>query len=107
LYLPTMRRYRVLDRYIYNWIRWNKMIEDHVDLIYRLEDLVKNPKEIFEDLGWDIGKKKLNTKKVNTYSNVKQYEWKDFRDCLLYNELLNAAGHYKYLTEQEIKDLKK
>jgi len=37
LYLPTIRRYRLMDRYIYNWIKWNRMAESHADLTYRLE----------------------------------------------------------------------
>ena len=107
LYLPKLRRFRLMDRYIYNWLKWNKMIAPYADLTYRLEDLVQNPKELFDDLGIDVKGKKLSTKKVNDYSNVKQFDWEDFRDCLYFNELLEAAYHYKYLTEEEVQKLRK
>lgn len=107
LYLPTLDRMRVMDRYIFNWIKWNQMAEKHADFIYRLEDLVEKPGEVFEDLGWDVGKKTLNTKKVNSYSNVEQLDWKDLRECLYYYELLQAAHHYKYINDKEFEDLKK
>lgn len=105
LYIPTLRRYRVLDRYIVNWIKWNQMAEKHADLVYRLEDLIEDPYELFDDLGVDVKGKTIDTKKVNSYNNVKQLKWEDFKDCAYYNDLIQGAHHYKYIADEEADEL--
>lgn len=107
LFFPTIRRLRVKDRYLLNWIKWNQWAEKYADLTYRLEDLIKNPQELFDDLGIDVKDVKFDTSKKNSYSNVKQYDWADFRDCLYYNELIQNAWRYKYITKKERDDLMK
>lgn len=107
LFLPTLRRLRLEDRYLYNWLKWNAMGEQYADFTYRLEDIVKNPKGLFDDLGIPVDGIKFDTKKKNSYSNVKQYDWSDFRDCLYYDELIHNAHRYKYLTDEESDELLK
>jgi hypothetical protein len=107
LYMPHIRRLSLMDRYIYNWLSWNRLIEGYADLIYRLEDLVENPYELFEDLGIDVKGKVFDTKKTNDYKNVKQLDWSDFKDCMYYKELLKGAVRYKYITTKKEKELAK
>lgn len=83
------------------------MGEQYADFTYRLEDIVKNPKGLFDDLGIPVDGIKFDTKKKNSYSNVKQYDWSDFRDCLYYDELIHNAHRYKYLTDEESDELLK
>jgi len=96
LHLPNLRRHRLLDRYIYFWVRWNDSIIKHADFTYRLEDIVKNPQEVFDDLKHDTKGVKLDVSKENAYDNVKQLKLKDFEDCLYYEELIEEAKRYGY-----------
>lgn len=106
LFLPTIQRYRLMDRYMYNWIKWNIMAEKYADLTYRLEDLVENPKEIFDDLGIDVSKVKFDTKPTNTYNKPKQIKWEDLVDYQFYQEFVYTAWRYKYIDDKEYKRLR-
>jgi len=105
-HLPDIMKHSELDRYIFYWLVWNQQIASYVDLIYRLEDIIQDPYEIFKDLDWDLKGKKIKVKKMNAFKKkVKQYDWKDFKGCLYYNELLKGAAYYGYLTDKEAKKL--
>jgi hypothetical protein len=108
LYLPQIRLFGLLDRYIYFWTKWNQMIEPYADFIYRLEDLSKNPSEIFEDLKHDIGDKVVKLRKVNAHKHKNTgLTQEDFKKCELYGDLIQGMHHYKYEYDKGIKGVVK
>jgi len=96
LHLPRLKRHGLLDRYIYFWIKWNLWAEKYADLTYRLEDIVKDPQEVFDDLGYDTTGKKFDLSKENNYTDVKQLALEDFKGCVYYDELIAEAKRYNY-----------
>jgi len=96
LYLPILRRMSVMDRYIYFWIYWNRIAGEYADYTYRLEDLVENPKIIFDDLGVEIEDEELSTEKVNEYKNVKRLTFHHIKNSEFKDELIKEALKYEY-----------
>lgn len=97
IFIPEIRRYRLMDRYMLYYLKWNEMITPHADLVYRLEDLVKNPKELFDDLGVDVSKVKFDLKKKNSYKGVKQLKLEDLEGYFFTEHIKEFMKSYKYL----------
>lgn len=99
LKLPSILKYKGLDRYLHFWIEWHKTIDKFHDFIYRIEDINKNPKKIFEDLNVKLHPKtKLwNDTKTNTWNTVDKYLTRDdLAHCILKQEFLEMSYNYGY-----------
>jgi len=96
--LPDILKYKGLDRYLFFWTVWHKEIDLRTDKLYRIESINKNPKKIFADLGIDISKKKLYTKKYNAYKDVSYLKLKDLKGCnpILVKEFKELTKKYGY-----------
>jgi hypothetical protein len=95
--IPELRRYRLLDRYMLYYLKWNELISKHADLTYRLEDLIKNPQELFDDLGVDVSKVKFDLTKKNAYKKVKQLTLEDLEGYLWTGALKEFMKAFSYL----------
>lgn len=95
--MPSWKKFDGLDRYIHYYIGWNRAIECFTDLRYRVEDINKNPKKIFDDLGEDVTGKKLYRNTKTHSANIKKYlTRKDLKGCELEQDFLDYMKHLGY-----------
>jgi hypothetical protein len=86
-HMPKVFNYsNEVDRTVYFYIYWNKLIERYADLTFKVED---KPDKLFEKLKIDINGKELFT---NTKHNNKQ---RDSDAIVSYNEIPNDALRQK------------
>lgn len=97
LHIPDIEFYSIKDRYLVFWLRWNQWIEKHANATYRLEDIVKDPYEIFKDLKHDVGDVKLDTSKKNAHKNTVYRKLDEFKNCDHYDWLVKEMKRYKYI----------
>lgn len=96
--LPSMMRYRGLDRYLHFYLVWNYEIVPFAYKQYRLEDVIKDPKDMFHDLDINVQGKELYTRKYNERENPKYFTVNDLHRCdrKLKKEFLTFAKNYGY-----------
>lgn len=95
--MPSILEYKGLDRYIHYYIGWNRMVEEYTKCRYRVEDINKNPKKIFKDLGEDIKGKKLWADTTTNASDIKKYlTIKDLEGCELKQDFIDYSQHLGY-----------
>ena len=95
-YLPQVFDYDGMDRFLFFWIYWNRFVEDHRDFFCRIEDINKDPKKIFKDLGIEIGDVKLFDDKKQNSRPHKDIPLEELKDCEFYDEFINQAEKYGY-----------
>jgi hypothetical protein len=96
-YFPSIFEFKGLDKYLHFYIGWNRQIEIFTKLRYRIEDINKNPKKIFEDLGENVEGKKLWTDtKTHTGDIDKYLTIKDLEGCELKQDIIDYAAYLGY-----------
>jgi hypothetical protein len=99
LFLPKVKKYKGLDQYLYFWTEWNNQITHRIPMNrWRIEDVNKNPKKLFEDLGLKIkpDAKLFDDTKCNTKGIKKYMTLKDLDKCELKDEFVDCAGYFGY-----------
>lgn len=96
--MPSLLQFKGLDRYIHFYIGWNRTIEQHTRFRYRVEDLAKDPRQMFIDLGVELsGEEKFwNDPKTHTADHKEYLTIKDFEKCALYQDLVDYSKYLGY-----------
>jgi hypothetical protein len=94
--MPELVELEEMDRYLYFWAKWNLRCERAAHKTFKIEDVTKNPNQVFEFLGMEIRKPLKVDKKANHLGRVKQRKLKEFRDCKHYDLFVKTANHFKY-----------
>lgn len=95
--MPSIKQFNGLDRYIHFYIGWNRTIELYTKTRYRIEDINKNPKKLFDDLGEDVkGKKLYRNVKTHTGNPKKYLTRKDLNGCELKDDFLRYCKYLGY-----------
>lgn len=96
--LPEIMQWSGLDRYIFFWSVWNNVAEKECEKTFKLENISKNPSQLFKYLKIDVKGKKLNKKPYNSYVDVKHLTMKDLKSCnkSLLKTLVEQSKKYGY-----------
>ena len=100
--LPSLSQFGGMDMYLHFWLNWNKQIDLVENVRVSLEDVIKDPKPMLDDLGIQYDADKLYKKKYNASNRpIMKLTLDNFKTCNseLLKKFINLSRAYGYELE--------